>query len=224
MEVLVAVLIVVALVAIAVRFGLGGPTGSARLPRIVDDSIGMWVLRRVTGRPLMGRPAGDRPDPFARFRRPSTALATRVPPPRPPGTRRPDQSAPVAARARTSPSATVPTLPAESGPEAPAPDTWQVIPRPPAGRAFGSPIVPAADPARARRRGGATVVVGYLGLAVVVAVVAFIAGAALGVVSSPGGSPGATGSSTGRTGSLGSPSTTTRLSAGPEPLSTVREP
>ena len=79
MELLVALLVVLGLLAIAVRFGLRGPSGSVHLPRIVDDSIGMWALRRLTGRPLLGRTAGDRPDPFARFRRPSTVLATRVP-------------------------------------------------------------------------------------------------------------------------------------------------
>ena len=223
MELLVAVLIVVALVAIAIRFGLRGPAGSVRLPRIVDDSIGMWVLRRVSGRPLLGRPAGARPDPFARFRRPSTVLATRVPPPRP-GTRRPGPSAAAPARARTSPSATAPSPPTDPGPEVSGSETWQVVPRPPASRTFGSSIGSAADRAAARRPGRATVVAGYLGLVVVVAVVAFIAGAALGVVSSPGGSSAPGGSGTGGTGRLGSPSTTTRISAGPEPLSTVREP
>jgi hypothetical protein len=49
-EVLVAVFIVVALVAIAVRFVPRDDRGRARLPAIVDQSVGMWAVRQVVGR------------------------------------------------------------------------------------------------------------------------------------------------------------------------------
>ncbi|HEU4920196.1 MAG TPA: hypothetical protein VFT20_10685 [Candidatus Limnocylindrales bacterium] len=41
--------------AIAVRFIPRDEHGSPRLPRIVDESVGMWVLRRVLGRPTEPR-------------------------------------------------------------------------------------------------------------------------------------------------------------------------
>ena len=55
-EVLVAVFIVVALVAIAVRFVPRDNRGRAQLPAIVDQSVGMWAVRQVIGH------GGDRED------------------------------------------------------------------------------------------------------------------------------------------------------------------
>jgi hypothetical protein len=219
MELLVAALAVAALVAIAVRFGLRGPSGGVHLPRIVDDSIGMWALRRLTGRPLLGRPAGDRPDPFARFRRPSTTLATRVPPPARPGRARPLGTSNLAAPG-TAEGAQRPEALTEPGVRGSA--SWQVIPRRPPGRAFGSSILPIAEPAR--RTGRATAVLGYLGLAIVVAVVAFIAGAALGGASAPVAPSGASGSGTGATNLVGSSAVTTYRPTEPAPVPTSRQP
>jgi PKD domain-containing protein len=48
-------LVVLGFVAIIVRFVPRDESGRARLPRIVDDSIGMWALRRITGRRLWDR-------------------------------------------------------------------------------------------------------------------------------------------------------------------------
>lgn len=81
MGLLAAAFIVLGLVAITARFAARDAGGSIALPRIVDDSIGMWVLRRITGRPL-GRVDDrfDAADPLARYRRPSTVLAPRVDP------------------------------------------------------------------------------------------------------------------------------------------------
>ena len=81
MELLVGIVMVTGLAAIAARFLLD--TGSGHgvvLPRVVDDSIGMWILRRMTGRPLGDRrrdetPAGPRsagPRPF------DAAMARRI--------------------------------------------------------------------------------------------------------------------------------------------------
>ena len=230
MELLVAVILVLGLVAIAIRFGLRGPAGSVQLPRIVDDSIGMWVLRRATGRPLLGRAAGDRPDPFSRFRRPSTVLATRVPPPRPGRSRPRSRPAPVETRAPAATSTATPTGATDA--DRPVPDSWQVIPRRPAGRTFGSSILPTAEPDATRRPARTTAVLGYVGLAIVIAAIAFVAGAALGVVATPGvpresigpstGTSGSAGS-TGSAGVLGSPRATIRVSTRPEPVPT-RQP
>ncbi len=56
MELLVGLIIVLGLVAVAGRFLFrSGRDRAVQLPRIVDDSIGMYALRRMTGRPL-----GDR--------------------------------------------------------------------------------------------------------------------------------------------------------------------
>jgi hypothetical protein len=80
-EFLVGILVVLALVAIVARFVVRDSGGRVSLPRIVDDSIGMWVLRRMTGRPLGRTPElAERADPFARYRRPVTVLAPRVDP------------------------------------------------------------------------------------------------------------------------------------------------
>jgi hypothetical protein len=43
------------LIAVVLRFVARDEAGELALPRIVDESVGMWALRRVTGRPL-----GDR--------------------------------------------------------------------------------------------------------------------------------------------------------------------
>jgi hypothetical protein len=51
-EWIVGALVVLGFFAIFVRFAPRDEAGRARLPRIVDDSIGMWALRRLTGRPL----------------------------------------------------------------------------------------------------------------------------------------------------------------------------
>jgi hypothetical protein len=72
-------MVAVALVAIAIRFFAWSEAGSVRLPRVVDDSIGMWIVRRLMGRPVAAVDGGSGPlDPFAPFRRPSTVLALRV--------------------------------------------------------------------------------------------------------------------------------------------------
>ncbi len=57
MEWIVGTFVVLGLIAIAVRFAPRDGTGRVRLPRIVDRSIGMWALRRLTGRPLWPRDA-----------------------------------------------------------------------------------------------------------------------------------------------------------------------
>jgi hypothetical protein len=51
-ELLVGALVVLGFVAILVRFIGRDSSGEIRLPRVVDDSIGMWTLRRITGRRL----------------------------------------------------------------------------------------------------------------------------------------------------------------------------
>ena len=79
MELVVGVLLVPALVVVVARFIVRADDGPVRLPRIVDDSIGMYVLRGITGRPLGRSPDPARAaDPLARYRRPSTVLAPRV--------------------------------------------------------------------------------------------------------------------------------------------------
>ncbi len=79
MELVVGVLAVPALLVVVARFVVFGGAEPVRLPRIVDDSIGMYVLRGITGRPLGRSPDPSPPaDPFAPYRRPSTVLAPRV--------------------------------------------------------------------------------------------------------------------------------------------------
>jgi hypothetical protein len=58
-ELIVGALVVLGFVAIVARFITRDETGQIRLPRIVDDSIGMWALRRITGRRLWERPWDD---------------------------------------------------------------------------------------------------------------------------------------------------------------------
>lgn len=59
MELIVGALVVLGFLAILTRFLPRDASGGAVLPRIVDDSIGMYVLRRLTGRRLWERPLGD---------------------------------------------------------------------------------------------------------------------------------------------------------------------
>ncbi len=59
MEWLVGALVVLGFLAIIARFLTRDASGEIRLPRIVDDSVGMWALRRLTGRPLGDRPPED---------------------------------------------------------------------------------------------------------------------------------------------------------------------
>jgi hypothetical protein len=58
-EILVGALVVLGFLAILVRFIGRDASGEIRLPRVVDDSIGMWTLRRITGRRLGAREWGD---------------------------------------------------------------------------------------------------------------------------------------------------------------------
>jgi PKD domain len=51
-EFVVATLVVLGFIAIIARFAPRDDAGRVRLPGIVDQSIAMWALRRVTGRPL----------------------------------------------------------------------------------------------------------------------------------------------------------------------------
>ena len=61
MEFLVGALVVLGLLAIVTRFVSRDGSGRIRLPRIVDDSIGMWALRRMTGRRVWERRADHSP-------------------------------------------------------------------------------------------------------------------------------------------------------------------
>jgi hypothetical protein len=54
-EIIVWAALAIAVVAILGRFVLRSGGGEVVLPRIVDDSIGMWLLRRATGRRLWER-------------------------------------------------------------------------------------------------------------------------------------------------------------------------
>ena len=56
MELIVGALVVLGFLAVVTRFITRDASGEIRLPRIVDDSIGMWALRRITGRRLGERP------------------------------------------------------------------------------------------------------------------------------------------------------------------------
>jgi outer membrane biosynthesis protein TonB len=51
-EWIVGAFVVLGFVAIVVRFVPRDVAGRVRLPRVIDDSIGMWALRRLTGRSL----------------------------------------------------------------------------------------------------------------------------------------------------------------------------
>src|SRR5262245_45360168 len=50
LELIVIAFVVIAFVAIAARFMPRDGTGARRLPRIVDESVGMYVVRRALGR------------------------------------------------------------------------------------------------------------------------------------------------------------------------------
>jgi len=54
-EFVVATLVVLGFIAIIARFAPRDDAGRVRLPGIIDHSIAMWALRRVTGRPLGAR-------------------------------------------------------------------------------------------------------------------------------------------------------------------------
>ena len=56
MEWIVGALVVLGFIAIAVRFVPRDAAGRVHLPRLVDDSVGMWALRRLTGQPETDRP------------------------------------------------------------------------------------------------------------------------------------------------------------------------
>lgn len=62
MEILVGALVVLGFLAILARFVTRDASGEIRLPRVVDDSIGMWTLRRITGRRLGERAWEDELD------------------------------------------------------------------------------------------------------------------------------------------------------------------
>jgi hypothetical protein len=92
-ELVVALIVIIGLVAVAARFLFRAGDGRAvRLPRMVDDSIGMWMLRRLTGRPLgdsrldgasaAGSGAGPRPFDAAMAARLGIRFARDVAPPR----------------------------------------------------------------------------------------------------------------------------------------------
>jgi len=55
LEIVVPVFVVIAFVAIVWRFLPRSADGSMRLPAVIDESIGMWLIRRVVRRPI--RPA-----------------------------------------------------------------------------------------------------------------------------------------------------------------------
>jgi hypothetical protein len=61
-EILVGALVVLGFLAILARFVTRDASGEIRLPRVVDDSIGMWTLRRITGRRLGERAWEDELD------------------------------------------------------------------------------------------------------------------------------------------------------------------
>jgi hypothetical protein len=62
-ELIAGALVVLGLIVVAGRFLLRGESGELVLPRIVDDSIGMWVLRRLSGRSRAGGRAPGAPGP-----------------------------------------------------------------------------------------------------------------------------------------------------------------
>lgn len=172
MEFVVGALAVLGLVAIVARFSPRDASGELQLPRIIDDSIGMWALRRLTGRPT--DPAVD---PFARFRRPSTVLG-----------RRPDAAARLRARpAEPVVPRAIPTVlrgASEAASDAPLPPAWTTIERRPLDdRPFGSSIrvIPAPPPARWRPRAALQIVA----LTVCVALGGLAIGAVAGMVSGP---------------------------------------
>jgi hypothetical protein len=69
-EFLVAALIVAVLLVVAGRFLFRSPSGEVVLPSVIDESVGMWALRRVTGLRLW-----ERPDPNEDARAAAEAVA-----------------------------------------------------------------------------------------------------------------------------------------------------
>lgn len=61
MELITVALVALGYVAIFARFSPRDERGRIRLPRVVDDSIGMYALRQVTGRSLGPDPLEDAP-------------------------------------------------------------------------------------------------------------------------------------------------------------------
>jgi PKD domain-containing protein len=55
-ELIVGTLFVLGMLAIAIRFAPRAPSGEVLLPRVIENSIGMWALRRLTGRRLAEPP------------------------------------------------------------------------------------------------------------------------------------------------------------------------
>jgi hypothetical protein len=52
LEIVVPVFVVIAFVAIVLRFLPRSADGSTRLPTVIDESIGMWLIRRAVRRPI----------------------------------------------------------------------------------------------------------------------------------------------------------------------------
>src|SRR6187402_1438817 len=59
LELIVVAFVAVAFIAIGARFVPRDASGARRLPRVVDESVGMYVVRRALGRPTEA--ASDRP-------------------------------------------------------------------------------------------------------------------------------------------------------------------
>jgi pyruvate/2-oxoglutarate dehydrogenase complex dihydrolipoamide acyltransferase (E2) component len=76
-EFIVGAFVALGFLAILVRFIARDASGEVRLPRIVDDSIGMWTLRRLSGRRL-GQGDGDDELDDGLVIDPNAADATRV--------------------------------------------------------------------------------------------------------------------------------------------------
>jgi hypothetical protein len=172
-ELLVGALVVLAFVAILNRFAFRDASGQFRLPRIVDQSVGMWVLRR-----MLGRPTDPEMDPFARFRRPSTVLGRRPGGPTRPALRPAPRPAPRSARTPATrprpPASTARPVPpavlrdaAGSRDEEPLPPAWTTIERRRTeGRPFGASILAPAPPPPKRSRARAGITYGVLFVAV----------------------------------------------------------
>jgi len=166
-ELLVGALVVLAFAAILIRFAFRDGSGHFRLPRIVDQSVGMWILCR-----MLGRPTDPDMDPFARFRRPSTVIGRR-PGAGPDPARRAATRRAAASAAAESPSAARPTPPsvlrdaAGSRDEDTLPPAWTTIERRRTdGRPFGASILEPPPPAPARSRARAGITYGVLFVAV----------------------------------------------------------
>jgi len=80
-ELIVGALVVLGLVAVVVRFLPRTEAGRVVLPRVIDASIGMWVLRRLSGRPLGAAPEAEPFDAAAHVGDVERRLAGRAVPP-----------------------------------------------------------------------------------------------------------------------------------------------